>query len=116
MSGFAEILTSLRKGRHLTQSELADSLGISKSAVSMYEQGKRLPSFDVIAEMADYFSVDMSYLLGHRDVVESITGTPEDDDAMISAKITAEELTIIKAYRLSSDELRHACMRLLRIE
>ena len=36
---FANILKTLRTDKHLSQQELATRLGISKSAVSMYEQG-----------------------------------------------------------------------------
>ncbi len=43
MSGFSEKLASLRREKGLTQAELAARLGISKSAVSMYERGNREP-------------------------------------------------------------------------
>ena len=43
MAVFANILKTLRTDKHLSQQELATRLGISKSAVSMYEQGRREP-------------------------------------------------------------------------
>ena len=48
MAVFANILKTLRTDKHLSQQELATRLGISKSAVSMYEQGRREPDFDIL--------------------------------------------------------------------
>ena len=41
MNGFDKILRQLRKEQHLSQSELADILELSRSSVSMYERGER---------------------------------------------------------------------------
>lgn len=52
----------------MTQEELAKSLGISKSAVSMYERGEREPqSLDDLEAIADFFNVDIDYLMGRED-------------------------------------------------
>lgn len=57
-------LKVLRNSRGLTQAALADELGISSSAVSMYERGEREPDFDTLNMIANYFGVSMSHLLG----------------------------------------------------
>ena len=62
MAVFANILKTLRTDKHLSQQELATRLGISKSAVSMYEQGRREPDFDILNKIADIFQVDADYL------------------------------------------------------
>lgn len=64
MSQFASVLKQLRLQQHLTQPELALQLGISRSAVSMYEQGKREPDLDTLGMIAKHFGVDMNYLTG----------------------------------------------------
>ena len=46
MAEFAKIFKKLRLERELSQSRLADQLGISKSAVNMYERGDRRPDFE----------------------------------------------------------------------
>ena len=53
----------LRKERKLSQSELAQLLKISPSAVGMYEQGRREPSAQLLVEMAQIFGVSTDYLL-----------------------------------------------------
>jgi len=67
MGKFAEILKYLRLRENLTQPELADKLKISKSAVSMYENGNREPDFELLETIADFFNVDMNFLLGKTD-------------------------------------------------
>lgn len=64
MSDFAVRFRSLRIRDGLTQDELAKKLEISKSAISMYENGNREPDFETLELIADYFNVDMNYLLG----------------------------------------------------
>lgn len=53
----------LRKERGLSQSELAQLLKISPSAVGMYEQGRREPAAQLLVEMAEIFGVSTDYLL-----------------------------------------------------
>lgn len=70
MAKFATILKTLRTEHSLSQSALAERLGISKSAVSMYEQGRREPDFQLLGKIADFFQVDIDALLGHSDLPE----------------------------------------------
>lgn len=63
---FNTVLRSLRKDRKLTQSELAKLTGLTVSAISMYENGNREPSFETLEILADFFNVDMNFLLGRN--------------------------------------------------
>lgn len=71
MSEFRDILRQLRIKENKTQDELAKELGISRSSVSMYERGEREPDFETLEAIADYFNVDMNYLLGKTDDPEN---------------------------------------------
>ena len=68
MAKFSDRLRQLRTARDLSQNELAKQLGVSKSSVNMYERGEREPAFETLERIADYFNVDMDYLLGKSDV------------------------------------------------
>ena len=68
MSEFKNVFKKLRKENSLTQDELAKKLGISKSAISMYENGNREPDFETMEVIADFFNVDMGYLHGNSDI------------------------------------------------
>jgi len=65
MTHFSITLKQLRKQANLGQQELADILGVSKSAISMYEQGNREPNFSLLLQIADYFKVSANDLLGY---------------------------------------------------
>lgn len=60
MNYFGTRLKYLREQDNLTQLDLSRSLGISKSAISMYERGKRQPDFETIEAISDFFNVKMS--------------------------------------------------------
>lgn len=64
---FSERLRELRQNKGLSQSQLADALNISKSAISMYELGKREPDLETLEGIADFFNVDINYLIGKED-------------------------------------------------
>ena len=60
---FHEKLQELRKGRGLTQEELADALYVSRTAISKWESGRGCPSIDSLKEISNYFSVTIDDLL-----------------------------------------------------
>ena len=76
MAKFHERLKSLRTGRDLSQSEFAKMIKVSKSSVNMYERGEREPSLATLEHIADYFNVDMDYLLGKSDIVNKSQLSP----------------------------------------
>ena len=64
MSKFSNNLKSLRVRFGLTQQDLANKLGVSKSTVSMYETGNRAPDFEMLEAIADLFNVSLDSLIG----------------------------------------------------
>lgn len=59
----ADRIIELRKGDGMTQTQLASKLNISASAVGMYEQGRRVPSIDMLIRMSKIFDVSLDYLI-----------------------------------------------------
>ncbi len=57
-------IKQLRKNAGMTQSELASELGISASAVGMYEQGRREPDNNTLRKLCSVFGVSVDYLIG----------------------------------------------------
>lgn len=72
MARFSERLKQLRTAKDLSQSEFGKMIKVSKSSVNMYERGEREPKFETLERIADFFNVDMDYLLGKTDVVNKI--------------------------------------------
>lgn len=65
---FNDKIKKLRLSRGLTQADVAKGIilprnkKIGPSAVGMYEQGRRKPSFEVLEAFADFFNVDLNTL------------------------------------------------------
>ena len=64
MPEFKDMLKYFRMRENLSQSELAEKLGISPSTISMYEVGKREPDFETEEKIADFFNTDLNILRG----------------------------------------------------
>lgn len=67
MPKFCDRLRELRNQKGLSQLELSKYLKISKSSVNMYERGEREPGLEMFELIADFFNVDMDFLLGKSD-------------------------------------------------
>jgi transcriptional regulator with XRE-family HTH domain len=59
----SENLTALRKGKHLTQQELADKIGYSDKSISKWELGKAVPTVDILKDLADFYGVTVDFLI-----------------------------------------------------
>ena len=64
MGSFSEKLRQLRFEKGLTQYEMAKAIGVAKSTISQYETGNREPDFKTLENIADFFNVNVDYLLG----------------------------------------------------
>lgn len=92
MVDFGNKLKTLRLQNKLTQEQLAKKLGVTKSVISAYEVGLRMPSYDILISIAQIFKVTTDFLLGfeHRFDID-LSGLTDDE---ISAL-----LNLIKAMK-----------------
>lgn len=61
---FANRLRELRMAEKLSQTELAEKLGVSRGSISFYENGERTADIDFIYKAAQFFNVSADYLIG----------------------------------------------------
>ena len=66
---FHEKLQQLRKQKGLTQEELAESLYVSRTAISKWESGRGYPNIDSLKAIAKFFSVTIDELLSGEEVL-----------------------------------------------
>ncbi len=59
----AQFISELRKGRHLTQKELAEQLGVTDKAVSKWERGLSCPDISLLSELSQILGVTTNELL-----------------------------------------------------
>ena len=68
---FNEKLQELRKGKGLTQEELAEKLFVSRTAISKWESGRGYPSIDSLKEISRYFSVTIDELICPEEILSA---------------------------------------------
>ena len=66
---FYEKLQELRKQKGLTQEEVAESLFVSRTAISKWESGRGYPNIDSLKAIAKFFSVSIDELLSGEEVL-----------------------------------------------
>lgn len=90
MVDFGNNLKTLRLKKNWTQAQLAQKLGITKSVISAYETGIRLPSYDILIHIAKIFNVSTDYLLGLEKKYEiDLSGLTDDEIQALLALIEA---------------------------
>jgi len=87
-------LKELRKAKGLTQTELGDILGVSKSSICCYENGTRNPALETIIDLMHLFGVSADYLLGSDALIKVV----EDGEERYAA-LTKEEILFIEELR-----------------
>lgn len=60
---FHKQLKEIRESKGLTQTELAERVGITPPAISLLEAGKKQPSFDTLKHLAIELDVSLDYLV-----------------------------------------------------
>ncbi len=55
------LLRALREQKRLTQSQVADAIGVTQSAIGAFERGDRTPRPSVWDDLSAFFDVDRSY-------------------------------------------------------
>lgn len=86
MVDFGNVLKTLRLKENMTQSQLAQKLGVTKSVISAYETGLRMPSYDILIHIAKIYNVSTDYLLGleHKQEIDLSGLTKEEIDALLN--------------------------------
>lgn len=60
---FSRGLRRARESKSLTQTELAQRVGVTQAAISGYEKGTKMPTLDVAALIADTLKCSIDELL-----------------------------------------------------
>ena len=66
---FGTIVANLRKEKKISQTDLANRLGIHKNVLGRYERNEIKPSIDIATKIADVLDVSLDYLVGNTDTV-----------------------------------------------
>lgn len=99
MAEFKDRLKQLREEAKLTQPQLAEKLKVSNGAIGNYEAGVRKPRIEDLENIADFFNIEIDYLVGRVDT------KPE---------FSLEEQWIMRCYRNADQETKVGVKMILR--
>lgn len=97
---FPDKLRKLRKERNLTQEDLANSIFVSRTMITKYENGTVYPTKENIEKIALFFNVKISDLIDENDSVklslESIKISKSFDNIIMTASIIVCSLFVVR--------------------
>ncbi len=91
---FASRLRQAREQSGLTQQDLAEKLGITKSAIGNYENGVSSPKWDVLLKIFDVLKVEPNFLYQDSFSLE----TPE------TSPLTPQQSALLFSFDLLNEE------------
>lgn len=84
---FSTRVQSLMTENSISQKELADRIHLTPSALNRYLRGNRMPNLELLLQLADFFQVSVSYLLG------------ETEERHLVPPLLPDEKTVLEIYR-----------------
>lgn len=114
-------LKELRNAFCMTQDEVAEVLGMSRTSFSKYENGATFPPLNVMRKLSKIYNVPIEYLIHDNDnflVLNDGKNSEEPDpDNLVShfAQLTPEERTVIMKLRLLDKEQKTEILEKLNI-
>lgn len=91
MNEFGNFLYSLRKGKGMTQQELADMLNVTNKAISKWETGEAFPETAQLVPLADIFGVTVDELLRGRRAPAAQNGAAMSESGAQPSPMSAEK-------------------------
>lgn len=102
-------LKELRKGKGITQEQLAKDLGVNNTTISIWERGVRKPDINTIEQLAVYFGVSTGYLLGDdvgRGTIDDTTASVVKREPDYSSEDLEQIEATVRKYVQLSDASR----------
>ena len=92
-----ERITALRKEKNISQTELASRLGVSRQAVSKWEQGSSSPDTNKLIQLAELFDTEVEYLATGihpepKSVVLNVVETVERVQVQVQEKVVVRHI------------------------
>jgi transcriptional regulator with XRE-family HTH domain len=87
---FSKNLKKLRQRDAINQNELASRVQLDRSAIANYERGHRLPSLEVLTEIALSFNVSLDYLIFGK------MGKQKAGNSLLNKELMAENVSLMQ--------------------
>ncbi len=109
-------LKIIRKQNELSQQQVADLLGISRSAYCGYETGRRSPDVATIIKLSEFYRLPLDKFFEKRIPAEYVY---DDDyyegqaDTRYLSQLSKEERDLIVKFRMLDDEKKQEFFKLI---
>lgn len=97
-----EFLKSLRKEKGVTQEQLAEVFGVSSRTVSRWENGVNMPDLSMLAEIADYYNVDIREIIDGERKSENMEKEIKETVLKAAEYTDNEKMVLLKRIRKES--------------
>lgn len=91
-----KIISSRRKYMHLTQEELADRIGVSKSAVAKWETDGGIPDRDNLKRVSEILNLSVDDI--YRIIRNTDKGTSPPRSETLNINITSDVISVLESY------------------
>ena len=111
---FSSTLRNIREKRNISQSQLAELMGVDRSAIAHWESGDRFPSTKLLVRLSEVLDVDMAVLIQEQSEDKSSSLVMIVDDEAIALqgakKVVTDsmpEATVV-TFKRCSDAIEYA--------
>lgn len=111
-----ERIKQLRKENGLTQTGLAEALGVTKGTVSTWETNSRTPGFETLNMMSDMFHRSLDYIMGRTDDATPTSVSDEDMEALALSDVEEDLSEYALKYARLDQYGREAVEAIIRAE
>lgn len=95
-----QFLKEMRKRNDLTQEQLAEKLGVSNRSISHWENGKNMPDFDLLIELANLYEIGIEEILNGERKNGMIDTEKETAMLKVSEYESNEKMNFVKRLRI----------------
>lgn len=95
-------LRELRKGKQLTQEQLAERFGVTSRSVSRWETGSNMPDLSILVELADFYDVDIRYIIDGERKGEDMNKEEKERLQLVADYAETEKNTLLMRLRIFS--------------
>ena len=91
---FTQRLKALRLAKGITQQEIANLFNVTRPCICYWETGKRVPDYQTLIALGDFYDVSVDYLLGCSDtkkIILSEDGKQYETDRYIDLNMLEED-------------------------
>ena len=111
-----ERIKQLRKEQGMTQTDLAQTLNVTKGTISTWETNSRIPGFETLNALSDLFQRSLDYIMGRSDDAIPTTQNADELENLALSQVEADLTEYALKYARLDQYGRDAVEAIIRAE